>query len=397
MDYRFFTNCAIWLVCSIVTLNIAWAKTVSNDDLRKVEAQVEQQSAEHQKLQKQADFIGQELDKVNKEMIVTARAIQNSEDKLSKMEKQLELLRHDLEETEKSFVKENDNLIRTLSALQNVATRPTESLLVQPLTPVDIIRSAMMLRVSVPFFEENAKQIRDYFAELNLKKSKVEKQIAEISKQKKSMQNEHSRMKKLALAKASLKSKVEKKSEQARKNMNRLAEQARDLKELLQKIEKERLQRIEKRKLEEKQSADLIKSKQDSITNIASGFARAKGSVPVAARGNIVSQYGDQQNKGVSSKGLTLATRSGAQVISPFDGVVAFAGPFRSYGNMIIIEHDGGYLSLMSGLGSIDTETGQMLLAGEPIGRMPEGEEAKLYVEIRKNNQPINPAAWFKI
>ncbi len=397
MDYRFFTNCAIWLVCSIVTLNIAWAKTVSNDDLRKVEAQVEQQSAEHQKLQKQADFIGQELDKVNKEMIVTARAIQNSEDKLSKMEKQLELLRHDLEETEKSFVKENDNLIRTLSALQNVATRPTESLLVQPLTPVDIIRSAMMLRVSVPFFEENAKQIRDYFAELNLKKSKVEKQIAEISKQKKNMQNEHSRMKKLALAKASLKSKVEKKSEQARKNMNRLAEQARDLKELLQKIEKERLQRIEKRKLEEKQSADLIKSKQDSITNIASGFARAKGSLPLPARGNIVSQYGDQQNKGVSSKGLTLATRSGAQVISPFDGVVAFAGPFRSYGNMIIIEHDGGYLSLMSGLGSIDTETGQMLLAGEPIGRMPEGDEAKLYVEIRKNNQPINPAAWFKI
>ena len=158
MDYRFFTNCTIWLVCSIVTLNIAWARTVSNDDLRKVEAQVEQQSAEHQKLQKQADFIGQELDKVNKEMIVTARAIQNSEDKLSKMEKQLELLRHDLEETEKSFVKENDNLIRTLSALQNVATRPTESLLVQPLTPVDIIRSAMMLRVSVPFFEENAKQ-----------------------------------------------------------------------------------------------------------------------------------------------------------------------------------------------------------------------------------------------
>ena len=74
-----------------------------------------------------------------------------------------------------------------------------------------------------------------------------------------------------------------------------------------------------------------------------------------------------------------------------------FAGPFRGYGNMIIVEHGDDYLSLMSGLGNVDVELGQMLLAGEPIGNMPEEENAELYVEIRKNNQPINPAAWFKI
>ncbi len=397
MDCRAFVIGIVLVICGIFIDDIAKAGTVSSADLKRVEAQVEQQSAEHQKLQKQADSIGQELDKVNKEMISTARAIQNSEDKLSRMEKQLEILQRDLEDSQKSFGRENGNLVKTLSALQNLAMKPTESLLVQPLSPVDIIRSAMVLREAVPFLEESAQQIRDYFSEVSLKKSRVEKQIAEISKQKKNMQNEHNRMKKLAQAKASLKSKVEKKSEQARRNMNKLAEQARDLKELLQKIEKQRQQRIEKRKLEEKQSADLIKSKQDSITNIASGFAKAKGSLPLPARGNIVSHYGDQQNQGVFSKGLTVATRSGAQVISPFDGVVAFAGPFRSYGDMIIVEHDGGYLSLLSGLGSIDVETGQILLAGEPIGKMPESGEAKLYIEIRKNNQPINPAAWFKI
>ena len=161
--------------------------------------------------------------------------------------------------------------------------------------------------------------------------------------------------------------------------------------------EAERRRKEERRKLEEKQSGDLIKSEQAAITNIASGFAKAKGSLPLPARGDIITHYGEQKVKGVTSKGITIATRSNAQVISPFDGSVIFTGPFRGYGNMIIVEHSDGYLSLMSGLGNIDVELGQMLLAGEPVGQMPKQNTAELYIEIRKNNQPINPTAWFKI
>ena len=115
------------------------------------------------------------------------------------------------------------------------------------------------------------------------------------------------------------------------------------------------------------------------------------------ARGVITTRYGEQKVKGVSSKGLTVSTRAKAQVISPFDGAVVFAGPFRGYGDMIIVEHGDGYLSLLAGLGSIDVEPGQMLLAGEPVGQMPEETNSELYIEIRKDNHPINPAAWFKI
>ena len=198
---------------------------------------------------------------------------------------------------------------------------------------------------------------------------------------------------------------MERKSEQAKKNMDKLASQAQNLRDLLKQIEKQRLekeaeqrQREEKqRKLEEKQSDDLIKSEQAAITNIAHGFEKAKGKLPLPARGKIVTRYGEQKLKGVSSKGITIATRENAQVISPFDGAVIFAGAFRGYGNMIIVEHGEGYLSLMSGLGNINVELGQMLLAGEPVGLMPKENNAELYVEIRKDNQPINPTAWFKI
>ena len=84
-----------------------------------------------------------------------------------------------------------------------------------------------------------------------------------------------------------------------------------------------------------------------------------------------------------------------AQVTSPFDGSVIFAGPFRGYGNLIIIDHGQGYLTLLAGLESMDVDVGQMLLAGEPVGQMPDSKEAKLYVELRHNNHPIDPMAWF--
>ncbi len=384
-----------------------FASNVSKDELKKVEEQVLQQSMEHRKLQAQATQINLELTSVNQDMIKTARKIQNNEEKLSLMEKQLENLKGDLSIAQSGFTKEDDNLIKTLAALQNLALKPTESLLVQPLSPVDIIRSAMILRETVPYLEENAERIREKLQDISAKKDKVEKQIAEISKQKKVMQAEHERMRRLVQKKSRLRNTVEIKSEKAKKNMDKLASQAQDLRDLFNKLEKQRQVAAEKEaerrrleelnKQEEKQSDGLIKSDEGVINNIAVGFAKAKGSLPMPARGNIITRYGEQRVKGVSSKGITIATRQNAQVISPFDGAVVFAGSFRGYGDMIIVEHGDGYLSLLAGLGNIDVELGQMLLAGEPVGQMPNSGTTELYVEIRKDNQPINPSAWFKI
>lgn len=391
------------MALTMVLCPIEYCYAVSSAELKKVEELAHQQSLEHQRLQEQAAQIGEELVAVNKEMIGTARKIQNTEEKLSKMEKQLENLQSELNELQNNFTKESSNLVKTLSAIENLALKPTESLLVQPLSPVDIIRSAIILRETVPYLEANSQQIREHFKKVALQKDKIARQVEEISKQKKNLQNEHSRMQSLLKSKADLKNKVEIQSAQTKKNMNKLASQAQDLRDLLQKIEKDRQAKLRKekeaesRKKEEKQSADLIKSTKDSITNISTGFALAKGSLSLPARGSIVSRYGDQKNKGVTSKGLTLATRANAQVTSPFDGSVIFAGPFRGYGDMIIVEHGDGYLSLLAGLGRIDVELGQLLLAGEPIGVMPDGNNPELYIEIRKNNQPLNPDAWFKI
>lgn len=395
------------------------AADVSKADLAKMEREVQAQNLEHKKLQAQATQISLELTRISKDMIASAKQIQNSEEKISRMESELETLRADLKKAEENFVVEDDNLIKTLSALQNLALKPTEALFVQPLTPVEIIRSAMLLREAVPYLQENAARIREDLEKIEAQKNLVEKQVARIIRQKKILEKEHEQMKALVQRKSKIRNAVEIKSVKAKKKVERLASQANDLRDLLNKLEKQRQEKQrrqeeerrrlaelkaaearraaeETKKLEEKQRADLIKFKPEVINEVGENFVKAKGHLLRPARGPVVTAYGEQMSKGVTSKGIIIKTRSQAQVISPYDGTVIFAGPFRGYGNLIIIEHGQGYLSLLAGLEEVDCELGQMLLAGEPVGQMPESGDARLYVELRKDNHPVNPLTWIE-
>lgn len=124
-------------------------------------------------------------------------------------------------------------------------------------------------------------------------------------------------------------------------------------------------------------------------------FSKAQGGMPFPARGDIVVKFGEDNTLGVPSKGLTIETRPDAQVIAPYEGRVVFAGPFRGYGLLLIIEHSEGYHTLLAGMSRIDSNVGQHILVGEPVGTMGQSESKPfLYVELRHNGQPINPLPW---
>ena len=126
-------------------------------------------------------------------------------------------------------------------------------------------------------------------------------------------------------------------------------------------------------------------------------FAQAKGHVVLPVRGETTGQFGEDADFGVTRKGIVIRTRADAQVVAPFDGQIVFAGPFRGYGQILIIEHGGGYHTLVAGLARVDTIVGQWVLAGEPVGLMGnlDAEQTELYVELRHAGQPIDPSPWF--
>ena len=137
-------------------------------------------------------------------------------------------------------------------------------------------------------------------------------------------------------------------------------------------------------------------------------FDEAKGMLPLPAQGKRMLTYGEKTRSGSESKGIVLQTRQGGQVISPADGWVVFAGDFRSYGQLLIINAGKGYHLLLAGLSQIDVQLGQFVLAGEPVGVMPNsGAAAKapdgraqdnapmLYIEFRKDQKPVDPEPWW--
>lgn len=124
-------------------------------------------------------------------------------------------------------------------------------------------------------------------------------------------------------------------------------------------------------------------------------IASVHGKMVFPAKGNVVERFGQPNEVGVINKGISIATRKGAQIIATHDGQVAFAGPFRGYGLLLIIDHGEGYHTLLAGMARIDANVGQKLTAGEPVGIMGE-DEAKpaLYIELRRQGQPVNPLPW---
>ncbi len=132
-------------------------------------------------------------------------------------------------------------------------------------------------------------------------------------------------------------------------------------------------------------------------------FSRAKGSLALPAQGRRVLSFGDRTQYGGESKGIVIETRGGAQITSPCDGWIVYAGTFRSYGQILIINAGEGYHVLLAGMSQINVSMSQFVLAGEPVGtmasvvrvRQSQRQAPVLYVEFRKEKRPINPAPWW--
>lgn len=132
-------------------------------------------------------------------------------------------------------------------------------------------------------------------------------------------------------------------------------------------------------------------------------FQAMRAKLPLPAQGRRVLAFGERTQYGAASKGTVIETRQGAQITSPCDGWVVYAGEFRSYGQLLIINAGDGYHVLLAGMSQIDVAPGQFVLASEPVGTMSSAARGQgaaigspvLYVEFRKDGRPIDPDPWW--
>jgi len=106
--------------------------------------------------------------------------------------------------------------------------------------------------------------------------------------------------------------------------------------------------------------------------------------------GRLVAAFGSRDDSGIRRNGLQLLPRSGAQVVAPGGGRIVFAGPYRGYGTIVIIEHANGWTSLVTGLSEMAARVGQNVVAGSPLG-MAQLRDPAVTLELRREGEPVNP------
>jgi septal ring factor EnvC (AmiA/AmiB activator) len=223
--------------------------------------------------------------------------------------------------------------------------------------------------------------------------------------------------------------------EEERQRVLALARQADNLKDLIAKLEQgveaaKRAARLAARPPDESKSSDprsgAAAHKDPSRLEPVIAFAAAKGTLLLPANGVKIKDFGATDRTGGTEKGISIATRAGAQVTAPSDGWVVYAAPYRSYGQLLILNVGGGYHVLLAGMERITVDLGQFVLTGEPVAVMGNGtlvassssttastmpvltsasdagtppttgtSQPALYIEFRKDGTPVDPTPWW--
>jgi len=375
------------------------------DDLESVERQIERERGRQKSLEARSRKLVIEAAALRRDLIATARAAQEKETILTGLEKQLSTLVGEAESREAALAIQRRRLAGTLGALGRLSRNVPRALLFFPGDPTDMVRSAMLLRIAVPRLGARATTLSGEIEALSLVKKDIAGKLLKMRRTSGSLDEERTRLRTLLRRKNALRRETEAAYRKNAQRMRDLAAKARNIRELMARL------RIGPEESPPPSVAALppaASTGRPSDNTVPSspplsggppGGLRIfpeQGPVTRPVAGRLVGRYGEATDFGNVARGIRLETRADAQVVAPFDGKVVFAGPFRTFGQILIIEHRGGYHTLLAGMAQIDAVVGQWLLAGEPLGAMDtrRNENPVLYVELRRNGQPVNPLPW---
>ena len=408
-----FQSSAHYVLCAFfaVTAPVSMASAGDGDaapsgdetKLEAVERALTQEKGHRRELDSKAWTLSEEISEIKNELVTAARSAQESEDALSEVEATLDKLNAGVFRLRGELLGRRRQMTSTLVALERVALRPPESVIFQPGTASDAVRSALLLRSVVPPLEARSRDLGRDFRALAELRNEIATRHDELLAATHDLEDNRALLDGLLRRKSRLHSQVKRDSRQTAARMKKLAAEARSLRDLLSRLEaggvpgqnKSMLTKTEKPGVTE--TVVLSPAPQSALLPSEVPFSKARGKMVFPARGRLVTRYGElRDSTGLAAKGLTLATRHEARVVAPYDGEVVFAGSFRGYGQLLIIAHGEGYHILLAGLSRIDSDVGQALLAGEPVGAMGRSEngDPSLYIELRRRGEPINPLPW---
>ncbi len=391
-----------------------------------LEARPEQSRAEYERVSREISLseerkasLAAEIGEVKKDAAtITAALIQSAktERKLGQdiedISDRVEALKAQETAIKQSLAARRGVLAEVLGALQRMGLNPPPAVLVKPEDALASVRSAILLGAVVPELRKETEALFADLGELARITATIEAERTRLTAAFGEQLAEKQRLNLLVAEKQRLQGEHEVALAGEQKRSEELAEKAKSLKGLIAALEKQAVEaekaRIAKAE-QERREAELAALPVPEANRLAATapFASLKRQIALPVTGKITLRFGAEDGNGGVMQGDMVATQSAAIVTAPSDGSVLYAGPFRSYGQLLILNAGDGYHVVLAGMSRISVAPGQTVLAGEPVGAMGEARVAsasaaplgntapELYVEFRKDGKPVDPAPWW--
>ena len=259
-----------------------------------------------------------------------------------------------------------------LAVLQRMGRDPPPAILVRPQDMAEAIRAATLLGSTVEALKSETDALRADLAQLADLRASIAKQRDDLAQRSAALAADKMRLAALIDARQQSLTEAEQALAAQRDRAAQLADQATNLKDLIAKMESAGSA--------DRASAADIAAKAAALRNAdparlkpAIAFADARGSLVLPVAGAVLKTFGDPDGFGGVEKGMSIGAPPGATVSSPVDGSIVFAGPYRSYGQLLIINAGQGYYFVLAGMDRISVAVGQFVLAGEAVATMGDG------------------------
>lgn len=355
------------------------AHAQQTQQLQGVETALQQSRDKSAALSADAAKLAKDVAALQSELVRRAAAAQSAEAELSRIEASLVALKARRTAKAAELADRRQALAASLAALLRLAATPPGAALVSA-SPIDVARGSLLLSLVVPILQQRAQALADELSALTALSRQIEHRQATAHGLAIALDLDRRQIATLLAEKSKLQRRTAAQVAASQARTAALAAKASDLRQLMEKLSTAPV---------EQAPSGLKPSNIRAFPIVPGGLVQ-----PVAGR--IQDLFGIADSTGGTGKGIEIETRPDAAVVAPFDGQILFRGPFRSYGEILIIQHDGGYHSLLAGLARSDAAVGQWVLAGEPVGVMGQSKDGnpKLYMELRRDGRPIDPAPW---
>jgi len=458
---RLSRRCVAGLPLLLLPLIAVAQSNLSQDEARKRlesdRARLEATDRRSKDLQADLDKIAAERQRINGRLVETAKLVQQSEAQLSLIESRLGELDTQDKHLRETLEARHGSISALLGAMLRMGRNPPPVMVASRKDVLSAFRSGSLLAPALDALGGEAKALAEQLNDLARVRNSIRTEGDKLRAETSRLNDARTRLASLQESKRQSLAERQAELDQVRQVSTEISKSVSDLSDLISKLDKEVAERTGLGSYEQeiaaaaaaappaspaplvtgsaKDAKDAKQSKAASIAPAAGGpddrgpsvvlapsservamltpgrikpaipFPEARGLLPLPAQGRRVLTFGEKTQYGSQSKGLVLETRHGGQVVSPSDGWIVYAGEFRSYGQLLIINAGGGYHILLAGLSQIDVQLGQFVLAGEPVGVMSaaaKSSQAKtqenapiLYIEFRKDQRPIDPDPWW--